>query len=226
MPSHDITINPLYKELSAALGHPHFMRGGGVLGFVCHHKYVYTDLNTTSNLPGPLKGADQIVYTVAKSLGLSVIVKPVLGDSRRSPSLRFLLKSFPGFIKPNFGSYEDDGGSPNDEFTSLFNDGHHVKHIAWCQPFDDSLQQAAGCIGTYGNDIGVGVFYQIAAILVGIPEWGEYRKSCAQETSGNESLEPESGEMPAKRHCQSEAILEKLCFHGEMPPDEWSDDDA
>ena len=86
MPSHDVTINPLYKELSAALGHPYFMRGGGVLGFSCHHRYVYTDLNSTSSLPGLLKGADQIVYFIAKSLGLSVIVKPVVYNDGKTPT--------------------------------------------------------------------------------------------------------------------------------------------
>ena len=222
MPTTDVTINPLYKELSAALGHPHFMRGGGVLGFPCHHKYVYTDLNTTSSLPGLLKGADQIVYTVAKSLSLSVIVKPVLdGSYYPYHSHQILLKRFPKFIVSH---QFDEELNPNDEFTSVFRDGHHVKHITWCQTFDDSQQQAAGCTGTYGNEPGIRVFYQTAAILVGIPEWGEYRKSCgsAKETSGNESLESESGEMPAKRHCRSKAIIKKLCFHGEMPPvDEW-----
>ena len=82
IPLHDTSINPLYKELSAALHHPHFMRGGGVLGFVCQHKYACTDLNSTSSLPRLLKGADEIIYSVAKSLGLSVIVKPVIKECR------------------------------------------------------------------------------------------------------------------------------------------------
>ena len=50
------------------------MRDGGVLGFSCHHVYVFDQLNTDTPL---LKGADCIVYLVAKSLGLSVMVKPI-----------------------------------------------------------------------------------------------------------------------------------------------------
>ena len=218
MPSHDVTINPLYKELSAALGHPYFMRGGGVLGFSCHHRYVYTDLNSTSSLPGLLKGADQIVYFVAKSLGLSVIVKPVVYNEWEDPQILF--SSFHEF-QAEEGCLEDEC-SENKEITYLFGEGHHVTHVTWCQKLNRQFGQAAGCIAHYGNQPSANVFYQTAAILVGIPEWGDIRKSCAlgstQETSGNENLESGSEEVPpAKRRCsQSKAILEKLCFHGEM----------
>ena len=73
-----------------------------------------------------------------------------------------------------------------------------------------SHQQVAGCIGKYyGYEPGVHVFYQNAAILVGISKWGECRKSCGlgspQETQEKERLESGSKE-----------ILDKFCFHGEM----------
>ena len=217
-----MSINPLYKELSAALGHPHFMRNGGVLGFVCHHKYVYTELNSTSSLPHLLKGADRIVYSVAKSLGLSVIVnKPVLNHGTRCWSedkSRILLESFPKF---EIGESDEEGDSSErfiNVVTSCFKGGHHIKYITWCQtfnnsqPFEDTQQQVAGVITTYGNDPGIAVFYQIAVILVGIPEWGEYRKNCGlgftQETQGKESSSLAS---------RSNDIIENFCFHGEMP---------
>ena len=50
------------------------MHDGGVLGFSCHHVYVFDQLNTDTPL---LKGVDHVVYLVAKSLGLSVMVKPI-----------------------------------------------------------------------------------------------------------------------------------------------------
>ena len=43
--SFDIAVNPLYKELLAALQMPHFMREGGTLGFFCQYRYVETDPN-------------------------------------------------------------------------------------------------------------------------------------------------------------------------------------
>ena len=238
MPFHNVTINPLYKELSAALGYPHFMRDGGVLGFVCHHKYVYTDLNKASSLPHLLKGADQIVYSVAKSLGLSVVVKPVLNNSRLSNQI--LLECFPEF---NIDDHFDEHDHQCDAFTRLFKSGHHIKHITWCQILDNCQWQVAGCSGTYENtwsmsqwrkplktpDVnptrdlyfqlaaqmlggvsqwGIDVYYQIAVILVGIPEWGDNRKGCGttQETQGNDSL-----------MSRSEEILDRFCFHGDMP---------
>ena len=89
---YDVTINPLYKELKDAVSHPYFMRDEGVLGFASHHMYVYTDLNKTEDLPDLLKGADLLVYLVAKSLGLSVIVKPVIEGDRSDEQM--LLKNF------------------------------------------------------------------------------------------------------------------------------------
>ena len=62
----------------------------------------------------------------------------------------------------------------------------------------------------YGNYPCINVFYQNAAILVGIPEWGQCRKSSSQETQEKERLESGSKE-----------ILEKLCFHGEMPDEDY-----
>ena len=211
IPLHDTSINPLYKELSAALHHPHFMRDGGVLGFVCQHKYACTDLNSTPSLPHVLKGADEIVYSVAKSLGLSVIVKPVITMGMYY-SRYILLNDFPGLRTGGISYFDDE----DDPYEILFGKGHHINHIIWCQTFSEkSQQEVAGCIGTYGNDVGVDVYYQIASILVAVPEWGEYRKSCGlgnpQDPQGKGST---SGN---KSSSHSEGIFEKFCFHGEMP---------
>ena len=231
MPSYNITINPLYKELSADLGHPHFMHDGGVLGFVCHHKYVYTDLNKTSSLPHLLKGADQIVYSVAKSLCLSVVVKPVVNNNRLSNQI--LLECFPEFnIDDCFDEHDHQCGA----FSRLFKSGHHIKNITWCQTLDNGEWQVAGCSGTYEKvwrisqrreqqrkpninpihfhmavqffggipQFGIDVYYQIPAILVGIPEWGDNRKGCGT-TQRNDSL-----------MLRSEEILDEFCFHGDI----------
>ena len=216
IPLHDTSINPLYKELSAALCHPYFMRGGGVLGFVCQHKYACRDLNSTSSLPRLLKGADEIVYSVAKSLGLSVIVKPVIKDYRYYPSLiedptHYVLLEHHLDFRTGTSYYDEE--DPCEVFTDLFSKGHHIHHITWChnisEKFNDSQQEVAGCIGTHGNEPNIEVLYKIVAILVAVPEWGESRKSCG--LSNPQDPQSTSGTM------YSEAIFEKFCFHGKMP---------
>ena len=208
------------------------MRDGGVLGFASHHMYVYTDLNKTEELPGLLKGADLLVYMVAKSLGLSVIVKPVVKNELWSRE-QILLKSFHNVKRCESDEYQTE----NDRFKNVFGSGsgHHAKHITWCQTLKHSeFWQAAGFAGYYGNDpsSASAAYYQTAAIFVGVPEWGQYRKrSCGiQETSEGdfEGLAPGEGERPTKRHCtssntqeSSEAVLNKLCFHGKMPEEDW-----
>ena len=68
-----------FKQLlSQAVGNPHFMREGGILGFVCQHKYVFEDLNVARVLPVTLKGADYYIYLEVKSLGVPVVIKPVI----------------------------------------------------------------------------------------------------------------------------------------------------
>ena len=41
VPSLNVTTTPFYQNLKAALGQPHFLREGGVLGFACQHSYVF-----------------------------------------------------------------------------------------------------------------------------------------------------------------------------------------
>ena len=40
-PTLDITGNPFFRTLQAALSHLMFMRDGGVLGFNAHHSYTF-----------------------------------------------------------------------------------------------------------------------------------------------------------------------------------------
>ena len=80
-----VTNYPFYHQLRTSLASPYFMRGGGVLGFTAQHEYVFVKLNRANDLPLLLKGADRIVFLVAKSLGLSVLVKPVVPCHCESP---------------------------------------------------------------------------------------------------------------------------------------------
>ena len=96
--------SPFYCELRAAVSNPHFMRDGGILGFCCQHQYIFTELNSSDDLPCLLKGADSIVYMAGKALGLSVRVKPVSNDDH------YILPEF-----SDFTAYDvEDEGYDND----------------------------------------------------------------------------------------------------------------
>ena len=74
----NVTKSPLYQQLEKALSTPHFMREGGCLGFTCRYAYNPSHLNEKDRLPFVLKGSDYMIFSVAKSLGLDVVVKPVV----------------------------------------------------------------------------------------------------------------------------------------------------
>ena len=69
----DVSNTPFYKNLKAALQCPHFLRCGGTLGFICQHKYVIEESHEGLPL---LKGSDRTIVLSAKSLDLTVQVKP------------------------------------------------------------------------------------------------------------------------------------------------------
>ncbi len=224
VPANDVNVSPLYSELRAALGSPVFLRGGGVLGFPSHHKYVFTDLNSTSHLPVLLKGADRTVYLAAKSLGLSVIVKPIIWDKGGCMSCNWnLLSSFESFRHQRC---EDEIGESQIIVNLFRHKPHHVEYITWCHK---SCQwEPAGATMAFGNEATTLVYYQAAAILVGIPKWEEYRRSRvsgdAPLKSGSETPDRERQPVSTageKRGCQdreddeSASVLKKLCFHGE-----------
>ena len=49
VPSLNVTTTPFYQNLKAALGQPHFLREGGVLGFACQHSYVFENFERTQD---------------------------------------------------------------------------------------------------------------------------------------------------------------------------------
>ena len=78
VPSLDVTTTPLYQNLKAALGQPHFLREGGVLGFACQHSYVFEEIGESKDPKILLKGSDRMVMLAATSLGLEVEVKSIV----------------------------------------------------------------------------------------------------------------------------------------------------
>jgi hypothetical protein len=54
---------------------------GGTLGFYCAHKYAHTRKGMKNLMPFALKGIDVAVFSVFRSLGLKVSVRPILDTS-------------------------------------------------------------------------------------------------------------------------------------------------
>jgi hypothetical protein len=54
---------------------------GGTLGFYCAHKYAHTRQGMKNLMPFALKGIDVAVFSVFRSLGLNVSVRPILDTS-------------------------------------------------------------------------------------------------------------------------------------------------
>ena len=75
---------PFYQTLENALRTPHFMREGGYLGFSCDYEYInFPYMNDDELLPFLLKGTDYMVWSVAKSLGLNVTIRPIVEGKDR-----------------------------------------------------------------------------------------------------------------------------------------------
>ena len=154
--------SPFYRELCAAVSKPHFMRTGGTLGFSCQHQYVFTDLNSSVDLPCLLKGADSVVYMAAIALSLGVRVKPVasIGCSN------YLFSNFTEFtVETDYRFYADD----EDIVRELLGAGGEEEGIIWCQ--DVTNFEPVAAYTAYGNDAHTELVYQAACILVDVPQW-------------------------------------------------------
>ncbi|KAL4762839.1 2OG-Fe(II) oxygenase [Aspergillus foveolatus] len=69
---------PAYPWIRNLLMQEDFMKDGGVLGIFCSHAYPHSSNLAELQLPGALKGADLVLYSVFKTLNLDVEVLPIL----------------------------------------------------------------------------------------------------------------------------------------------------
>lgn len=208
--SFDITVSPLFGEFLAALQNPHFMRGGGTLGFFCQHKYTETQKCIETCNCGQLhflKGKDRIIYQVAQSLGLSITLKPIC-KGWQGYSLDFDVPKY--YILPSFGLKDDDnwygydgktadGLREDDLIRNVFgNDVMGTENIHWCScEWPDAMKEpilSAAYLYSRHNYSCTVLFYQCAALLVEVPEF----------TSARGSVTSAEGSPPAKKrkYCQ------------------------
>ncbi|KAL2865967.1 2OG-Fe(II) oxygenase [Aspergillus lucknowensis] len=82
IPSPTATVDPrtlsMYGWMRNLLIDEEFMKEGGVLGFFCSHAYAHSSKLAHAQLPRGLKGADLVLYSVLKSLGVDVDILPIL----------------------------------------------------------------------------------------------------------------------------------------------------
>ena len=178
----DITANPFYCSLSSALHTPHFMRDGGILGFLCSHKYV--DMHEKRPV---LKGEDAIIYQTAKTLGLAVEIRPLMQESfccDMRCDRQFILDKFHHFCYKDEEHYDQDYIIPIIFRKAVVDDGQ----ITWCQAQDDCIWEPAGSCMRYGNEAVVAMFYQAASILIVIPEFTSKRGSLGLTTPSLQTM--------------------------------------
>lgn len=184
----DVTYDPFYKELQAALHNPHFMRKGGILGFYSQHKYINKSLannDIDKFATSYLKGPDALIYYTAKSLSLPIAIKPIIWEKHsddRSVTQEFLthfacddyvydVYDFSGYIEMS-----------SDKFSDMFGPFISEKEITWCQS-KHSWHEATGCAMHYGNEATIQLYYQTVALLICIPKYTSQRLSTSPYSS-------------------------------------------
>ena len=183
----NVVTNPLYQELIAALQNPFFMRQGGTLGFFCQHKYTNIS-NDLENFSPYLKGEDALIYEIAKSLELSIALKPVSegpddefwDDEVYAPSDTMYI--IPKFRPKSFCRHrgrEIHYGEKDIKFKLMrehFGDGVLKDDgITWCQ--DPKIVELIIEKTEYGNEPAGCDVYQAAAFLVEVPKFTSLRGS-------------------------------------------------
>ena len=198
---YDVSTSPLYWELLAALGNPHFMRGGGVLGFCCQYRYVDT-INNLDRFAVQLKGADAIIYTVAKRLGLKIEMRPVVINDDEGRHL--VLDKFREFeCDENCGPIDHGDLSQEEVMQIVFETGEFDDDITWCHNPDEHCLEPAGTTMKYGNDATQTLFYQAASLLITVPKFSSTRVAMSNEKS-QESKEQETGEKDDEKDDQED----------------------
>ncbi|KAJ0422048.1 hypothetical protein BJY00DRAFT_311449 [Aspergillus carlsbadensis] len=78
----DPTSLPMHAWIKDLLAKDAFLKDGGVLGFFCSHAYAHASPLAETHLPRALKGADLVLYSVFRSLGIEVSILPILDSDK------------------------------------------------------------------------------------------------------------------------------------------------
>ncbi|GAQ81048.1 hypothetical protein KFL_000690260 [Klebsormidium nitens] len=156
----------LYQTLVKALSLDSFMHDGGILGLSLQHRYPHVSEVFVKAPEMMLKGADAVIFAVAKQLGLETQFVQVYYDSELDQL----------DVQDVSTMYENEEERGLDHLRNNFRLSCNVDYndVTWC--VQGSNFQEPGKIGSaYGNEPSVEVHYCVAALLVVIPEWGEDR---------------------------------------------------
>ena len=221
------TGNPFYHLLEKSVNTPHFLRGGGCLGFQCQYLYAFSDLSDGDfhqMLPFLLKGPDYMVYSVARSIGLKVRVQPVVDGARHWHLLPDFSHCF-----GTYQSWQESEASLKLELGALeqYNDFPTIspQAVMWCSVPDQKFTPA-GAYTYYGNEAAdVGVCYQAAVLLVDIPPWGA--RKC--EVGNGETMKLNIKDWQGKQQGNHIITWRKEGIHNDFSASEdefdWDDDD-
>ncbi|KAF2840820.1 hypothetical protein M501DRAFT_1010024 [Patellaria atrata CBS 101060] len=165
---------------------PKFMTQGGILGFSCAHAYAHHSKVSPIFLPQALKGSDMVIYEIFRTLGLEVVLRPVLdqepflessylyscdGDESDSEE-EISTKSEKEMIgdrlhSTNFTKLR----RCDDELEEIYQQGllHTFQRIQWIRGHRDETRDVAFTYTAYGNEAASSYIYSNLAILVVIP---------------------------------------------------------
>ena len=165
----NVTTTPFYQNLKVALGQPHFLREGGVLGFACQHSYVFKEFGKSKDPKILLKGSDRMVMLAATSLGLEVAVSSIVNifsDGDSDSDCLFHCGFYYELTEAVRMREEDDS------WKLYFEDNYKsAENIIWCQKFKEMVPGITAM--TYGNEYSAETYYMAAAILVNVPKWSK-----------------------------------------------------
>ncbi|KAI1392833.1 uncharacterized protein F4822DRAFT_142430 [Hypoxylon trugodes] len=155
----DSKYSSLYQGAVALLESPAFMKSGGILGFHCAYQYPETFEGTHyyERYPLTLKGIDFIVFTIFRSLGLTVHIKP-----RESGMIGGALSSEPPPENLDRGYYIGD---------EIFNYVQWLNNHPKAAPAGEGHLAQPKPFSWIGNEIEIDWDYAFRALLVVIPSF-------------------------------------------------------
>ncbi|KAL2871859.1 uncharacterized protein BJX67DRAFT_376715 [Aspergillus lucknowensis] len=161
---------PLYNFLRSLICQSGFMGEGGTVGIYCSHAYPHSSEIARALLPRGLKGSDLVVYSVFKSLGIEVQVRPVLRESSDAYGATRVGESLWEYSITH-SQVEDDNLSDMQQVIDEEFPSDYVEDFTWIS--SPGHEEMAFSYVASGNMASIDTFYSRAAILAVIPPFEE-----------------------------------------------------